>query len=117
MQVNPSCVACHQQLDPLASFFAGYKLDFAPLLVSYPHDHYTQGFFPDFLKVDMREPHYFGSPGQSLADLGDMLSRDPRFSRCAAPRAHAYFHHQDLAEVPFTATARLQDALLAAKMA
>jgi len=116
VQANPSCVACHQQLDPLASFFAGYKLDFAPLLVSYPHDHYTHGFFPNFLKVDMREPHYFGSPGQSLADLGDMISRDPRFSRCAAQRAHAYFHQQDLAEVPFTATARLQDALLAAKM-
>lgn len=116
VQVNPTCVACHQQLDPLASFFAGYKLDFAPLLVSYPHDHYTQGFFPDFLKVDMREPHYFGSPGQSLADLGDMISRDPRFSRCAAQRAHAYFYQLDLAEVPFTAAAQLQDQLLAAKM-
>lgn len=116
VQKNPSCVACHQQLDPLATFFAGYKLDFVPLLVSYPYDHYAKGFFTDFLKVDMRAPHYFGSPGQSLADLGDLIARDPRFSRCAAQRAYAYFHQVDLAEVPFAAAARLQDELLASKM-
>lgn len=116
VQKNPSCVACHQQLDPLASFFAGYKLDFVPLLVGYPYDHYSQGFFTDFLKVDMREPHYFGASGHSLADLGELIASDPRFSRCAAQRAYAYFHQVDLAEVPFAAAAHLQDELLAAKM-
>ena len=113
---NPTCVACHQQLDPLASFFAGYKLDFVPLLVGYPHDHYSEGFFTDFLKVDMRDPHYFGAAGQSLADLGKLIASDPRFSRCAAQRAYAYFHQVDLSEVPFAAAAHLQDELLAAKM-
>lgn len=116
VQKNPSCVACHQQLDPLATFFQGYKLDFVPLLVSYPHDHYSQGFFTDFLKVDMRAPHYFGASGDSLADLGELVASDPRFSRCAAQRAYAYFHQVDLAEVPFASAARLQDALLAGKM-
>jgi hypothetical protein len=116
VQKNPSCVACHQQLDPLATFFQGYKLDFVPLLVSYPHDHYSQGFFTDFLKVDMRAPHYFGASGDSLADLGKLVASDPRFSRCAAQRAYAYFHQVDLAEVPFASAARLQDALLAGKM-
>ncbi len=112
VQDNPTCVACHQQLDPLASFFEGYKLDFVPLLVSYPQDHYASGFFSNVLQVDMRPPHYFGSPGDSLADLGALIAQDPRFSLCAARRAHAYFHQVDLGEVPFDAAAELQAALL-----
>jgi len=112
VQDNPTCVACHQQLDPLASFFEGYKLDFVPLVVTYPQDHYAKGFFTKTLQVDMRPPHYFGSPGDSLADLGALIAQDPRFSLCAARRAHAYFHQVDLAEVPFDAAAQLQAALL-----
>ena len=34
-----------------------------------------------------RAPHYFGSPGDSLADLGALIAQDPRFSLCAARRA------------------------------
>jgi len=116
VQDNPTCVACHQQLDPLASFFEGYKLNFVPLLVTYPQDHYAIGFFTEFLQVDMRPPHYFGSPGDSLADLGALIAQDPRFSLCAARRAHAYFHQVDLGEVPFEAAAELQAALLAGGM-
>jgi hypothetical protein len=116
VQDNETCVACHQQLDPLATFFEGYKLNFVPLLVPYPHDQYAQGFFTGFLKVDMRPPRYFGYPGESLADLGAMIARDPRFSLCAARRAYAYFHQVDLAEVPFDAADRLQSALLAGEM-
>ena len=112
VQVNPSCVACHQQLDPLASFFAGWKTDFVPLLVAYPHDHHTPGFFTDVLQVDMRAPRYFGSKGSSLADLGAMIARDPRFSLCAARRAHAYFHQVELADVPFAAADALQSTLI-----
>ena len=116
VQDNPTCVACHQQLDPLASFFEGYKLNFVPLVVPYPQDHYASGFFTKVLQVDMRAPHYFGSPGDSLADLGALIAQDPRFSLCAARRAHAYFHQVDLGEVPFEAAAELQAALLAGGM-
>lgn len=113
VQDNPSCVACHQLLDPLASFFEGYKTDFVPLLVSYPQDRFAKGFFTDLLKVDMRPAHYFGTPGDSLGDLGAMIARDPRFSLCAARRAHAYFHQVGLADVPFESAAMLQSALTA----
>ncbi len=116
VQDDPSCVACHQQLDPLASFFAGYKLDFVPLAVNYPYDHYAKGFFTGILGVDMRPANYFGTPGSSLADLGSLIARDPRFSLCAAKRAYAYFHQVDLSEVPFDHAARLQDALIASGM-
>jgi hypothetical protein len=116
VQQNPSCVACHQQLDPLATFFEGYKTDFVPLLVGYPYDHYATGFFTEFLKVDMRAPRYFGSPGDSLADLGSMIARDPRFTLCAAKRAYAYFHQVELADVPFEAADALQSTLIASDL-
>lgn len=116
VQQNPSCVACHQQLDPLASFFAGYKLDLVPLLASYPQDRYSAGFFTNFLGVDMRAPHYFGSPGDSLGDLGAMIAMDPRFTLCAARRAYAYFHQVPLADVPFDRAADLQSVLLTEAM-
>jgi hypothetical protein len=112
VQDNPSCVACHQLLDPLATFFEGYKLDFVPLLVDYPQDRYAKGFFTGILQVDMRAPHYFGTPGESLADLGALIARDPRFTLCAARRAYAYFHQVGLAEVPFDRAAELQAALI-----
>lgn len=112
VQQNPSCVACHQQLDPLASFFEGYKLDIPPLLLPYPIDLYAKGFFTGLLQVDMREPHYFGTPGDSLGDLGAMIASDPRFTLCAARRAYAYFHQIDLADVPFDRASDLQSILL-----
>lgn len=116
VQQNPTCVACHQQLDPLASFFEGYKLDIPPLLLSYPIDIYAKGFFTGLLKVDMREPHYFGTPGSSLGDLGAMIASDPRFTLCAARRAYAYFHQVDLEDVPFDRASDLQALLLTDKM-
>ncbi len=116
VQQNPSCVACHQQLDPLASFFEGYKLDIIPLLQSYPIDQYAKGFFTQILNVDMRAPHYYGTPGANLHDLGVMISDDPRFTLCAAKRAYAYFHQVDLADVPFDRAADLQAELIATDM-
>jgi hypothetical protein len=64
----------------------------------------------------MRAPHYFGSAGDTLGELGAMISVDPRFSLCAAKRAYAYFHQVDLADVPFDRAAELQAELLAADM-
>jgi hypothetical protein len=116
VQQNPSCVACHQQLDPLASFFEGYKLDVIPLLSTYPIDRYAKGYFTQILNVDMRAPHYFGTPGDSLGDLGAMISADPRFSLCAAQRAYAYFHQIPLGEVPWDRAADLQAELIASDM-
>ncbi|PCC74525.1 Protein of unknown function [Nannocystis exedens] len=113
VQENATCAACHQTLDPLAAFFWGYKPQFVPLLVDYPQDHYAEGFFTTVLGVPRRDPHYFGSVGGSLADLGALLSVDPRFSLCAARRAYAYFHQTDLAAVPLDRAGELQAVLQA----
>ncbi|HEY8375525.1 MAG TPA: hypothetical protein VIK91_03505, partial [Nannocystis sp.] len=110
---NPTCAACHQTLDPLASFFWGYKTTIVPLLFPYPHDHYAEGYFSTVLFVPRSDPRYFGSPGSSLADLGRMISIDPRFSLCAARRAYAYFHQIRLDDVPHEHAAELQAVLRA----
>jgi hypothetical protein len=109
---NPTCAACHQALDPLASFFWGYKPGVVGLLTPYPIDSYAEGYFSNVLFVDRRDPRYFGTPGSSLADLGRYLTADPRFSLCAATRAYAYFHQMGLDDVPLERAAVLQAALL-----
>lgn len=111
VQDNPTCAACHQTLDPLASFLWGYKPGVPPLLQSYPIDSYAEGYFTNILGVERRPPHYFGTPGGSLADLGLFLAADPRFSLCAATRAYAYFHQVGLDEVPIDRAADLQAVL------
>lgn len=113
VQDNPSCAACHQTLDPLASFFWGYKPQVTPLLADYPIDSYAEGYFTTILGVDRRDPAYFGEQGDSLGDLGRMLRYDPRFSLCAATRAYAYFHQIGLDEVPLARASELQRSLLA----
>lgn len=111
VKANPTCAACHQTLDPLASFFWGYKTTIVPLLYPYPYDHYAEGYFSNVLFVPRSDPRYFGSPGSSLADLGHLISIDPRFSLCAARRAYAYFHQLGLADVPHEHAAELQSVL------
>lgn len=112
VQDNATCAACHQTLDPLASFFWGYVPATPPTLQTYPIDNYSEGFFTNILGVDRRDPHYFGTPGTTLADLGRFVASDPRFSLCAATRAYAHFHQLDLADVPHERAAALQGVLL-----
>lgn len=112
VQDNPTCAACHQTLDPLASFFWGYKPNVLAAVTPYPIDNYAEGFFTNVLAVDRREPHYFGAAGGSLADLGALMIRDPRFSLCAAKRAWAYFHQVDLDDVPLGHAGELQAVLM-----
>lgn len=109
---NETCAACHQTLDPLASFFWGYKPAVPPLIASYPLDNYAENYFTNVLGVERRDPHYFGTPGKTLADLGKLLTIDPRFSLCAARRAYAYFHQVGLEQVPPDRASALQAVLL-----
>lgn len=107
---NPSCASCHQGLDPLASFFGDWSPSFVPADVDYPFDSYIPNVFAD-AGVQMRDPSYFGQAGQGLADLGQLIADDPRFSLCAAQRFYAYFHQVDLEAVPLEDAAQLQAVL------
>ena len=112
VQENEACAACHQSLDPMASFFSGYLPDYTPALVPYPLDTWVEGLFPILFKVNMRDPAFFGAPGENLRDLGEMIAADPRFSLCTAQRFYAYFHQVTLADVPLEPASELQSVLL-----
>ena len=110
----PPCASCHQAVDPMASFFK----DIFPIVVpdqleDYPAERmWLPGVFEIYLGIEMREPAYFGQPGETLTDLGRMISEDPRFSRCAAQRFYAYFNQVPLSEVPFEEAASLQEKFI-----
>ncbi|MBK8937045.1 MAG: hypothetical protein IPM79_05230 [Polyangiaceae bacterium] len=111
---NAACASCHQALDPLASFFK----DVFPLIVpqdttEYPmQSMWLPGVFEELLQIDMREPSYFGQPGETLEDLGALIADDPRFSLCAAKRFYAYFNQVDVHAVPLERAAELQEVLV-----
>ncbi|MGF1464510.1 MAG: hypothetical protein ACFCGT_00120 [Sandaracinaceae bacterium] len=81
-----ACKNCHQTLDPLAAFFAVYN-DGTPsqVVVRYPVE--NRLFNPEgFLDRRPASPAYFGTPGQTIADLGRSIADAPRFGLCAARR-------------------------------
>ncbi|HHH27089.1 MAG TPA: hypothetical protein ENK57_01900 [Polyangiaceae bacterium] len=130
---NGACASCHQTLDPFASFFR----DYFPLYVAgqleetvqdilqddqaqaYPFYMFnTRNVLPDgdFFElngVELREPAYFGQPGETIADLGHLMAQDPRMSLCATQRFYGYFHQLPAEEVPLFDTARLQESFIA----
>lgn len=78
---NPSCVGCHQTLDPLAAHLFGFW--------SVQNDNYLEvrQYHPDrerayeqYLGV---APGYYGSTSYGLAQLGQYIAADERFVGCA----------------------------------
>lgn len=124
---NPSCAACHETLDPLASYFRG----FFPLYVpeeqaegdpppGYPMETpYVEDLFPDVLDVPQQPPAFYGNDGDGLAFLGAQISADPRFAKCAARRFYGYLHQTPIEEIPDDAVetyeATFEDADLSGK--
>lgn len=78
---NPSCVNCHDSLDPLAGYFYGfwwYSEDSAIEASVYHPD--REALWDVVTGVP---PAYYGQPGFNLADLGRQIADDPRFVDCA----------------------------------
>ncbi len=115
---NPACASCHQALDPLASFMKDvFPLVVPSELTSYPAESmWLPGVFETYLQIDMRPAAFFGRPGETLADLGQFIAEDPRFSLCAAKRFHAYLNHTDVDSVPLEVASDLQEVFLASGM-
>ncbi|MFT4623629.1 MAG: hypothetical protein ACI8PZ_002285 [Myxococcota bacterium] len=132
---NPSCVGCHQALDPLAAFFWGFKvqvkqfgvtkaylsdcrdiqLDTSPYLASqfcYPLEHWTASDESGWSEMGLRPPGYYGEPATDLSDLGRLMAEDPRFSACTARRFQGYLGQLDKNDVAFDVAAELQDVLI-----
>jgi hypothetical protein len=89
---NPACAACHQTLDPLASYFWGFEQGTNPLggIAKWPFTTYSDTTVDNWWGTTWRPPSYFGHDAVGLAGLGQAIAADPRFARCAAVHFAAY---------------------------
>lgn len=90
IKTNQACRTCHDDLDPIASYFWGFDFEYdggfylADGLLYHPEQ---ERAWRDVTGV---APGWFGDPGTSLRDLGAKLVRDPIFDACAVQ--HVYEH-------------------------
>ena len=78
---NPHCVNCHVSLDPLAAHFWGFFLH----TTQSPLDGavYHRSREPMWADTTGVPPSYYGTPSETLADLGQRMASDGRFVSCA----------------------------------
>jgi hypothetical protein len=118
VQSTPACASCHQTLDPLAGFFVQYSPIYVPAgTTSYPLMPYAaeSDAAPPWVAqggMTHHAPAYFGIETTGLANLGQLIAHDDRFSLCAAKRFYAYFTQTRLEDVPLDAAARYQKVLV-----
>ncbi|HUJ57940.1 MAG TPA: hypothetical protein VLX92_05595 [Kofleriaceae bacterium] len=107
---NPSCAACHQTLDPLASYFFGYQQGVLNLdaIGGYPFTIYDATQTNDWFLTTDRPPSYFGQDAVGLDGLGKAIAADPRFTRCAAIHFASYLTEVDPANLSPAWIAQLQ---------
>ena len=114
VQTEPACIACHDTLDPLASF-----LPFREYFVIQRAELPVWMYLPTW---DSGEgwtggtgvaPNYYGQGGGDLADLGQWIADDPRFAECTARRFSSFFTQRAIDAIPAEEAATLTGALLA----
>ncbi|NCG21491.1 MAG: hypothetical protein GWP91_20965 [Rhodobacterales bacterium] len=142
VMVTPSCIGCHQAMDPLGSHFWGFKTalrdnfvtraygagcidwedpeDPIPLPVDYswgqfcyPLEHYTPADEQDWAPWNIRGPGYYGLPSRDLTSLGEHIADDPRFAMCAARRFTGYFTQTPKMDVPLEVAGAHRDVFVA----
>ncbi|MEZ4241231.1 MAG: hypothetical protein R3F59_34755 [Myxococcota bacterium] len=140
VSTNPTCIGCHQALDPFADLFWGFRrqltgrnirigegqdcrVDVTEELnepeqdysfitdLCFPLRFYTPANEGLWADVGLRAPAYYGEPVHDLADLGAAIAADPRFSQCTARQFYRWFGQIGLDEVGPTQSAALQDTL------
>lgn len=81
---RPDCKACHDRLDPLASFL--FRMDNAGL-----EDNGATDFFrgdPEaWRRQNKRPPAVYGMPGIDVKDMGRLMVQHPKFAECQTKRA------------------------------
>lgn len=138
---EPSCIACHQTLDPLAAYFWGYMQlvhrnavrdaiiggcsdwdyssgidplygpNHVPEYFCYPIKQYSAFMEDEWEFWGLRPPSYFGVEARDLRDVGLLIADDPRFSQCAARQFYGYFAQVAPEEVPYEIAIELQEVL------
>ena len=79
---QPACTGCHSSIDPLATtlfVFWWVILYNADEMSHYHPERESMG-----VQMLEQSPAYFGVPVNDLSDVGTLISKDPRFSRCTA---------------------------------
>jgi hypothetical protein len=113
---NPSCAACHQTLDPLASYFAVYAQGTSGISGEsrYPVTwYYSPSSATDWFTTTYRPPAYFGHDAEGLDGLGRAIATDPRFARCAAIHFASYLTQVPEHDLPRQWIAELHDGFTA----
>lgn len=121
----PECVACHDQLDPLAAHLwpiapqveaGGVALSYLlgcngpPLLnFCYPIQMYFPELAPAWFAFQLPAPAYYDQRSSTLSDLGAAIAADPRFSSCASRRFAAWFTQREAKAVPAALVLDLDD--------
>lgn len=137
---NPTCIGCHQALDPFADLFWGFRRQltgrnlrigegygcradvYDPVDdpeevftfiddICYPMKMYTPANEGLWQNYALRAPGYYGAPVKDLADLGHQIAEDPRFAQCSARQFYRWFSQVGLDEVGPAQSARLQAEL------
>jgi len=84
---RPDCKACHDRLDPLASFL--FPLDRANGLEDgdAPSMEFFSGNPERWRSANRRPPSVYGLPGMDIRDLGRLMTSHPKFAECQTKRA------------------------------
>ena len=84
---RPDCKACHDRLDPLASFM--FPLDRADGIEegNAPSMEFFSGDPERWRYANRRPPSVYGLPGMDIRDLGRLLTANPKFAQCQSKRA------------------------------
>ncbi len=87
-QTDPACIGCHVVLDPIGSFLFGFYRNhpesFSEAAFYYP------GRESKWEEMTGVAPAYYGQPGESLYDLGQMIAADPSFVNCAVKQGFSF---------------------------
>jgi hypothetical protein len=78
------CKACHDRLDPLASFL--FPMDNADIETNDSGNFYS-GNAERWRSANKRPPAVYGAPGADIRDMGRLLVLHPKFGECQTKRA------------------------------
>ncbi len=91
---DPSCVNCHQTLDPLAAHLFGFW--------TFINDSWMENTFyhPDREQLHYNylqsTPEYYGKPSENLRDLGINIAADPRFPNCTVQQLTSHLFQEEI---------------------
>ena len=86
ISTNAACTSCHDQLDPIASFFSVYtepELENGDIRAQY-----TPEAANDWMETTGKPPAFYGREGDDIGDLARFIIEDPRYARCAVTRVY-----------------------------